>query len=106
MESYGTDRRAADQPVVSARPWFKGGGAGWIVIGALVVSWDLVAPETLSAAFRRARSSPVGSTAVVVAWACLTGHLFQVIPDRADPFAALFIKAPKAVKRSTCHARN
>lgn len=95
---FGEDRRASGKPVAAARPWFKGGGAGWLVIGALVVGWDLIAPETLSAAFRRARSGRVGSTVVVMAWACLTGHLFQVIPDRADPFVALFITAPRVVR--------
>jgi hypothetical protein len=70
------------------RPWFKGGGAGWLVVGTVVVAWDVVAPETLSAAFQRARSSPVGFAVLVVAWGALTGHLFQLLPGRADPFNA------------------
>lgn len=70
------------------RPWFKGGGAGWLVVGTVVVAWDLAAPETLSAAFGRARSSPVGCAVLAVAWGALTGHLFRILPGRADPFNA------------------
>ena len=103
---HGEDRRAADHPVMAVSPWFKGGGAGWLAIGVLVVTWDLIAPETLSEAFRRARSSPVGSAVVVVVWASLTGHLFHVIPDRADPFVALCVSGRKAVKRGSGQARS
>lgn len=113
MESFGAafdrlpvGRRAGGQQQVPARPWFKGGGAGWLGIAALVVGWDVVAPETLSAAFRRARSGPVGSTVVVLGWAYLTGHLFHVIPDRADPFVALCTTSRKAVKRGSAQARH
>jgi hypothetical protein len=70
------------------RPWFKGGGAGWVVVGTVVVAWDVVAPETLSAAFQRARSSPVGFAVLAVAWGALTVHLFQILPGCADPFNA------------------
>lgn len=98
--------RAAGQPVLVASPWFKGGGAGWLALGVLVVTWDLIAPETLSEAFRRARSGPIGSAIVVVVWASLTGHLFHVIPDRADPFVALCVSGRKAVKRGSGPARN
>lgn len=100
------DRRAAGQPVIAASPWFKGGGAGWLAIGVLVVTWDLIAPETLSEAFRRARSGRIGSAVVVVVWASLTGHLFHVIPDRADPFVALCVSGRKAVKRGSGQARS
>ena len=112
MESYGKScrrlsqfRRVADQPVTAARPWFKGGGAGWLVIAALVVVWDVTAPETLSAAFSRARSGPIGSTVVVMGWAFVTGHLFHVIPERADPIAALCATGRQAVKRGSGQVR-
>lgn len=62
-----------------------GGGAGWVAIAALVVIWDMIAPETLSSAFHRATSGRLGAAAVVVTWAVLTAHLFQVLPERADP---------------------
>jgi len=100
-EDRREDRRAASQSVIAASPWFKGGGAGWLAIGVLVVAWDLIAPETLSQAFRRARSGRIGSAVVVVVWASLTGHLFHVIPDRADPFVALCVSGRKAVKRGS-----
>ena len=87
-------------PVQSAvKPWLQGGGAGWLVIGVLVVAWDVVAPETLTAAFQRARSGPVGGTAVAVAWALLTGHLFDVLPKRADPFRLSIESVRNALQR-------
>jgi hypothetical protein len=95
---------AADEAAALASPWFKGGGAGWLVVGTLVVAWDLTAPETLSAAFSRARSDPVGSAVIVVVWAFLTGHLFEIIPGRADPFRGLMTIARKAVKRGSGQA--
>ncbi len=82
------------------RPWFKGGGAGWIVVGTVVVAWDLVAPETLSAAFQRARSSPVGFAVLAVAWGALTGHLFLVLPGRAEPFNAPVNLARRPLRRA------
>ena len=87
-------------PVQSAvKPWLQGGGAGWLVIGVLVVAWDVAAPETLTAAFQRARSSPVSGTAVAVAWALLTGHLFDVLPERADPFRLSIDSVRNALQR-------
>jgi hypothetical protein len=51
---------------------------------ALILAWDLVAPETLSAAFARApRWVAVGSTAVVCA------HLFDLLPEQVDPLHQL-----------------
>jgi hypothetical protein len=94
-------RQATDETAVATTPWYTRGGAGWLAIGALVVAWDLTAPETLSEAFRRARSGPISSMVVVVTWACLTGHLFQVIPHQADPFHALLIIARRPVKRES-----
>ena len=83
----------------TVRPWSQGGGAGWLVIGVLVLAWDVAAPETLSAAFHRARSGPVGGTAVAVAWALLTGHLFEVLPERADPFRLSIDTVRKSLQR-------
>lgn len=86
MESYGTGRRVAGQPVMPARPWFKGGGAGWIVIGALVVSWDLIAPETLSAAFRR---PDLAQSAQRPPW--WRGRALRVISFRSFPTALIHL---------------
>ena len=86
-------------PVQSAvKPWLQG-GAGWLVIGVLVVAWDVAAPETLTAAFQRARSGPVSGTAVALAWALLTGHLFDVLPKRADPFRLSIDSVRNALQR-------
>jgi hypothetical protein len=83
------------------KPWFKGGGGGWFVIGTLALAWDLAAPETLSAAFQRARGNRAGGAVVVVAWALLTAHLFQLLPERADPFRGPVDAARKALQRGT-----
>jgi hypothetical protein len=87
-------------PAQSAvKPWLLGGGAGWLVIGVLVLAWDVAAPETLTAAFQRARSRPVSGTAVAVAWTLLTGHLFDVLPERADPFRLSIDSVRNALQR-------
>jgi hypothetical protein len=87
------------RPMPSAvKPWLQG-GAGWLVIGVLVLAWDVAAPETLTAAFQRARSGPVSGTAVAVAWALLTGHLFDVLPKRADPFRISIEPVRNALQR-------
>jgi hypothetical protein len=89
-----------DGPAAGAvKPWLQGGGAGWLVIGVLVLAWDVAAPETLTAAFQRARSGPVSGTAVAVAWALLTGHLFDVLPKRADPFRLSIESVRNALQR-------
>jgi hypothetical protein len=96
----GWSQRAYAAPMPStAKPWLQGGGAGWLVIGVLVLAWDVAAPETLSAAFQRARSGPVSGTAVAVAWALLTGHLFDVLPKRADPFGLSIDTVRNALQR-------
>jgi hypothetical protein len=92
---------ATDETAVATAPWYMRGDAGWLLIGAMVVAWDLTAPETLSTAFRRARSGPISSTVLIVTWGCLTAHLFQVIPDQADPLQALLITARRSVKRES-----
>jgi hypothetical protein len=81
------------------KPWLLGGGAGWLVIGVLVLAWDVAAPETLTAAFQRARSGPVSGAAVAVAWALLTVHLFDVLPERADPFRLSIDTVRNALRR-------
>ncbi len=62
------------------------GSIGWVAIAAGVLAWDLLADETLTDAFRRAHAHPASRVVVVAAWAVLTGHLFGLIPDKADPF--------------------
>jgi hypothetical protein len=59
---------------------------GWLGLTALVVLWDCVAPETLSAVFLRRRTNPV----TILAWSVLTAHLFGLVPPRYDPILRTF----------------
>ena len=59
---------------------------GWVGLVALVILWDCVAPETLSAVFRRRRTNP----ATILAWSALTAHLFGLFPPRYDPILRMF----------------
>jgi hypothetical protein len=83
---HGGDGGHAAEAVATVRRRLSG-GVGWLGLAVLVVAWDLVAPETLSSAFDRARSSPVGASVVLVSWGLLTGHLFGLLPERVDPFS-------------------
>lgn len=61
------------------------GALGWVLVTAVVVTWDLTAPETMSATFLRRRRHP----GVILAWAGLTAHLFGLVPRRYDPLSRL-----------------
>jgi hypothetical protein len=74
---------------VSGRPWFKTGALGWVLVGGVVLAWDLTAPETLSDAFRRARGNPAGAAAVALSWGVVTAHLYGKLPKAADPLHAI-----------------
>lgn len=76
---------------VTVSPWFRNGTLGWMLIGTGVLVWDLVAPETLSDAFRRAHQHPASKVAVISAWAMLTLHLFNKLPSRVDPLHGVTI---------------
>lgn len=68
------------------------GTAGWAGLLAIAGAFDVVAPETLSHAFKRAsREHPVATGA---AYAYMTAHLFGLIPEKIDPLCN-FIKAVK-----------
>ena len=82
------------------QPWHKSGGVGWLAITAVVVAWDLLAPETLSTAFRRGAATPAGRAAVIGSWAILTAHLFAVIPQRADPVHLIIHAGRKVTSRA------
>ncbi len=58
---------------------------GWALIGAGVLIWDLVGPETMSDAFDRARERQVSRALVVAGWTVLTLHLFNKLPAKLDP---------------------
>lgn len=53
---------------------------GWALLATLVVAWDVLAPETLSDGFARAHPN-----VKFVASAIVLGHLFDIIPEWADP---------------------
>lgn len=68
------------------RPESRAGTAAWMGVATGVLAWDLFAPETMTDAFRRARSTPEGRLITTASWLLLTGHLFGVLPTWADPF--------------------
>lgn len=79
-------------------PDSRGGGYGWVAVGALVTAYDVFAPETLSNSFRRGTESESAAVrAGVYGLGALTvAHLLDVIPERFDPidnFAAVLGKA-------------
>lgn len=60
------------------------GTAGWVGFFALAGAFDVLSPETLSQASRRAfKAHPIATTAL---YGVTTAHLAGVIPDRLDPF--------------------
>lgn len=73
-------------------PIHKRGSSAWLALVAGVLAWDALAPETMSAAFRSARSTPARRIMVDMAWVTLTAHLYDVLPERADPLV-LAVKA-------------
>lgn len=82
-------------------PFHRSGGAGWLIVAGVVVAWDMVAPETMSSAFRRATATPRGRVAVAAAWGLLTAHLFETIPRRHDPLQ-LAVGAVRRRKEVPC----
>jgi hypothetical protein len=68
------------------QPGSHAGTAGWLGVATGVLAWDLFAPETLTDAFGRARSTPEGRFITTAVWLLLTGHLFGILPSWADPF--------------------
>lgn len=62
----------------------KGGELGWAAIGIFVAGFDILAPETLTAAFKRA-PLPVRLGALAIT----SAHLLDLIPHSVDPFYLL-----------------
>jgi len=56
-----------------------------MLIATVVVAWDILAAETLSASFVRHRSP-----ATILAWTGLTAHLFGIVPQQYDPLCRTF----------------
>lgn len=64
------------------------GTTAWLAIGLGVITYDLLGPETLSSAFKRAREheNPAVRVAAVGALAVTAAHLLDWLPERIDPF--------------------
>jgi len=69
----------------------KSGTAGWVLLTALVLSWDYgvgmrAGGETLSSSFARATRHPRARWPVISMWVIITAHLFERLPEMVDPF--------------------
>lgn len=62
------------------------GTLGWAVLGAAVIAWDALAPETLSHAFARGMENRYARPAIIGAVAVTAAHLFDMLPSQVDPF--------------------
>jgi len=65
------------------------GDRAWVGLLIYVAAYDTCAiiqgRETLSSSFARALQHPVRRWPTMVAWAYLTGHLFEILPREIDP---------------------
>ena len=61
------------------------GSYGWAGIGLGVITFDLLAPESLSHAFQRGMDSKYRPV-MLGALAITAAHLLDIIPDQYDPF--------------------
>lgn len=59
---------------------------GWAGLVAGIVAWDLIAPETLSHAGRRALEHPIYKYLYVGAIGATALHLLDLYPEGRDPF--------------------
>jgi hypothetical protein len=59
-------------------------------VGAGIVAWDLLAPETLSSAFRRGAENERTRPYVLAALGVTALHLLGALPRQVDPFALAF----------------
>jgi hypothetical protein len=73
----------------------RAGTYAWAAIGAFVVSWDLLAPETISHAFHRGVENPRTRALVLGGLAMTAAHLVgHIIPKQVDPFHVAFERLP------------
>ncbi len=77
------------------------GSLAWGALAALVLAWDLLAPDgqTMSEAFRRSCARPRARNAVRAAWVLLTAHLFGLLPRCLDPLHAVHVARDRARRR-------
>lgn len=75
------------------------GDKAWVGLAAYVVAYDawamVTGRETLSSAFARAVAHPKARWVTIAAWATLTGHLFQLIPQKWDPLRRMALAGVK-----------
>lgn len=62
------------------------GEVGWLVLIGFVAAWDLLAPETLSHAGRRALETPGWRYLYIGAVGATALHLLDLWPEGYDPF--------------------
>lgn len=72
-----TRESRASSTTAVAGSWRIDGRAGWALLVALVVAWDIFAPETLSFAFARGLTHRRWRWVVTAAWVATTLHLFS-----------------------------
>lgn len=61
------------------------GATGWVCVGAVVITAELLDSRTMSDAFREASRHPVYGPVVFAGWAILSAHLIGAIPPHYDP---------------------
>lgn len=69
---------------------------GWAAIGAGVLAWDLMAPETLSEAVDRSLKKHRTTTVLAVSATAL--HLLNLIPERVDPIHQIGKRARNKIR--------
>ena len=78
----------------------KAGMWGWAGLAAGVIAWDLLAPETLSHAFRRGVENPHTRALVLGGLAITAAHLVgNVIPEQLDPYHIAFERLPHVAEK-------
>lgn len=70
----------------SLSPERKFGVVGWCLIAGFIVAWDVLTPDSLTAAFDSGCKTRVGRIVVPAIWGITTAHLFGGLPRKADPF--------------------
>jgi hypothetical protein len=70
------------------------GTVGWGLLAAGVAVWDLTAPESLTAAFKRGTANEKSRPYVVGALGVTALHLMGAIPRAIDPFYMVLDRTP------------
>lgn len=70
------------------------GSWGWVGLGLAIISWELVAPETLTHAFQRGYEHPIGKFLLIGALGTTALHLTGVIPPELDIYYGFGVIEP------------